>query len=77
MAQVGGILLNKQLNREGQVAYFTSVDNARFRRIVRPGDQLRIEVVFDRVRMGIAKVHGQTRVEGAIASEADLKFGTT
>lgn len=75
MAQVGGILLNKITQREGDVAYFLSVDNAKFRGMARPGDQLRIEVEFNRLRMGMAKVHGIAKVDGKIVSEADLMFG--
>ncbi|MGA0334540.1 MAG: 3-hydroxyacyl-ACP dehydratase FabZ, partial [Kiritimatiellia bacterium] len=36
MAQVAGILLNKRNKRDGQIAYFSSIDKARFRKIVRP-----------------------------------------
>ncbi len=75
MAQVGGILLNKILGNEGKIAYFLSVDNARFRDMARPGDQLRIEIDLLRVRMGMAKVHGIVKVDGNIVSEADLMFG--
>jgi len=75
MAQVGGILLNKMTHHEGGIAYFLSVDNARFRDIARPGDQLRIEVVFNRLRLGMAKVHGKVTVDDRLISEADLMFG--
>ena len=37
MAQLAGILLNKTIQREGLISYFLSIDNARFRRVVRPG----------------------------------------
>jgi 3-hydroxyacyl-[acyl-carrier-protein] dehydratase len=75
MAQVGGILLNTTQGREGRIAYFLAVDNARFRKIVKPGDQLRIEVNVLKVRMGMARVHGKVLVDDALASEADLMFG--
>lgn len=75
MAQVGGILMNKLMNNEGAVAYFLAVDNARFRRMARPGDQLRIEVTFKRLRLGMAKVHGVVTIDGELVSEADLMFG--
>ena len=76
MAQVGGILLNRIGEREGRIAYFLSIDNARFRKILRPGDQMFIEIEFLRVRMGMAKVHGIIKVDDEIASEADLMFGS-
>lgn len=75
MAQVGGILLNKLTHHEGEIAYFLSVDNARFRDMARPGDQLRIEVAFKRLRLGMAKVHGVVKVDDKTVSEADLMFG--
>lgn len=75
MAQVGGILLNRLLGHSGRIAYFLAIDKARFRRVVRPGDQIRIEVLFQRARMGMSKVHGTVHVDGELASEADLMFG--
>ena len=74
MAQVSGVLLSRVLKQEGRIAYFLSIDNARFRRIVQPGDQLRIEVKFNKLRMGMAKVHGTCTVDGELATEADLMF---
>lgn len=74
MAQVGGVLLSRVLNQPGRIAYFMAIDNARFRKIVQPGDQLRIEVKFEKLRMGMAKVHGVCSVDGETAAEADLMF---
>ena len=74
MAQLAGILLNRSVNREGQIAYFISVDNARFRRLVVPGDQLRMEVRMLKHRLGMYKVHGVATVDGEVACEADLMF---
>ena len=75
MAQVGGVLMNQILKREGDIAYFLSVDNAKFRRRLVPGDCMRMEVDVVRVRMGMARVHGRVLCEGEMASEADLMFG--
>lgn len=75
MAQAGGILLNKTLGKPGKIAYFLAIDKARFRRVVRPGDQIRIEVVFLRARLGMSKVQGKVFVGDELASEADLMFG--
>ena len=74
MAQVGGILTNKMFDRAGKVAYFISIDKARFRRVIRPGDQMRIEVKLHRVKMNISVMTGTVYVDGEIASEAELKF---
>ncbi len=75
MAQVGGILLNQVTDRNGDIAYFLAIDRARFRKIIRPGDQMRIEVVLLKNRTNMAKLHGQVLVDGELASEADLMFG--
>ena len=74
MAQVGGVLLSQVLKREGSIAYFLAIDNARFRRIVVPGDQLRIEVKILKFRLNMTKVHGTVTVDGELACEADLMF---
>lgn len=74
MAQVGGILMNKALNREGVVAYFTGVDKAKFRRMVIPGDVIVMEVRLVKMRLGIIKSHGEARVDNELACEADMTF---
>lgn len=74
MAQLGGILLNTILEREGAIAFFTGINNAKFRRMLRPGDTMRMEVVLQRIRLGTAKVHARTYVEDQLACEADMMF---
>jgi len=74
MAQVAGILLNIKSGREGKIALFSSVDKAKFRRMVRPGDQLRMEIKFIKARLMMAKVHGTAYVGDEVASEAELAF---
>jgi len=74
MAQVAGILLNKRNQREGQIAYFSSIDNARFRKVVKPGDQLIMEIVLVKQRLNLAKVQATARVEGETVSEGELMF---
>ncbi len=74
MAQVGGIgALNMKDNR-GKLAYFLSIDNARFRKPVVPGDVLRIEVDLLKVKLSVMKVRAVAKVEGEVVSEADLMF---
>lgn len=75
MAQCGGILANLMGHREGRTAFFLAVDQARFRRIVIPGDQLIIEVDFLRSRLGMARFKGITRVGDEVACEAEFMFG--
>ena len=73
MAQVGGILLMGLVDDpEKKVVYFISLDNVRFRRPVRPGDQLRFELEVTQLRGATCKMHGIARVDGEIAAEADM-----
>jgi len=74
MAQVAGILLNKRNDRDGQIAYFSSIDKARFRKIVRPGDTLIMEIVMIKARLNLAKVQATARVNDVVVSEGELMF---
>lgn len=74
MAQVGGVLLSRVLKQEGRIAYFLAIDNARFRKVLQPGDQMRIEVEILKVRLGMSKVHGKVWAGDELACEADLMF---
>lgn len=74
MAQVGGVAALNMKENVGKLAYFLSIDNAKFRKPVVPGDVLRIEVEFIKAKMGIVKVHGIAKVENETAAEADLMF---
>ncbi|RNC68909.1 MAG: 3-hydroxyacyl-[acyl-carrier-protein] dehydratase FabZ [Desulfuromonadales bacterium] len=75
MAQVGGILAYLASSDEvrKKVCYFVGIDNARFRRPVRPGDQLQIEIVATGCRRGIWSFVGKASVNGNVVAEADLK----
>ena len=75
MAQVAGVMLNLRSGKEGKIAYFMSINNAKFRRTVVPGDQLRIVVEADRIRSRMASVKAKAYVGDELASEADLLFG--
>ncbi len=54
------------------VYYFAGIDGARFKRPVEPGDQLVMDIELDRVRAGIYKFKGVTRVDGEVVCEAEL-----
>ena len=75
MAQTAGILLNKVLKSEGKVSYYLGVDKAKFRRMVVPGDQVRMEIKLLKLRMGMARVAGRALVNGELACEAEMLFG--
>ncbi|MDR1435089.1 MAG: bifunctional UDP-3-O-[3-hydroxymyristoyl] N-acetylglucosamine deacetylase/3-hydroxyacyl-ACP dehydratase [Puniceicoccales bacterium] len=75
MAQAAGILMLKRYQYEQRLAYFMSCDRVKFRRQVTPGDQLEIVVQIIKYRgdkIGIAS--GECRVNGQIASSAELMF---
>src|ERR1700720_3703321 len=62
MAQTGGLLLLQEIpDRENKLLYFVAIDNARFRRPVVPGDQLRLEMNVKAWRegLGFCKLHGR------------------
>ncbi len=74
LAQVGGVaLLNKEENK-GRLAFLTGVDNCRFKRQVVPGDQLRLEVEFIKLRGAMGKGHAIATVDGEIVCETDILF---
>jgi beta-hydroxyacyl-ACP dehydratase FabZ len=75
MAQVAGILLNKVNDKEGQIAYFMSIDKAKFRRKVVPGDVLRMEIKVSKMRSRMAVVEAVAYVGDEKASQAELMFG--
>ena len=57
---------------ENSVVYFLGIDGARFKRVVEPGDQLRLEATIDRVKAGIYKYRTRATVDGELAVEAEL-----
>ncbi len=75
MAQVAGIMayLASDDSTKKKVSYFMSIDSAKFRKPVFPGDQLRIEVETTMNRRGIWGVNGKVFVDGALVTEAALK----
>jgi 3-hydroxyacyl-[acyl-carrier-protein] dehydratase len=73
MAQTGGVLLLLEVpNREKKLLYFVAVDDARFRRPVLPGEQLRLEVNVLSWRGNFCKLAGKATVDGELAAEATL-----
>jgi 3-hydroxyacyl-[acyl-carrier-protein] dehydratase len=72
MAQTAAVLAVAGLGpaHEGRPVYFMGIEGARFRRPVRPGDQLRAEIQVLRNRLGVWKFGGRVTVEGELAAEA-------
>jgi UDP-3-O-[3-hydroxymyristoyl] N-acetylglucosamine deacetylase/3-hydroxyacyl-[acyl-carrier-protein] dehydratase len=73
LAQVGGVLVMAGMSdRASKVVYFTSLNNVKWRRPVKPGDQLRLELEIVQVRGMMAKMSGVARVDGDIVCEAEM-----
>src|ERR1700675_3538226 len=73
MAQTGGLLLLLEIpERNNKLLYFVAIDDARFRRPVVPGDQLRLEVTVKSWRGDFCKLEGKATVNGQLAAEATL-----
>lgn len=71
MAQAGGLLLLSDIpNRESKLLYFASIEEAKFRRPVVPGDQIRYELEVLRLRSTYCKLAGKVTVDGQLAAEA-------
>lgn len=75
MAQATGLLAFKTFGapKENELYYFASIDDAKFRKPVTPGDQLMIEVEFLKERRGIALFNGIAKVDGEVVCSAQLK----
>jgi 3-hydroxyacyl-[acyl-carrier-protein] dehydratase len=71
MAQAGAVLLFREVaDRESKLLYFTGIEEAKFRKPVRPGDQLRLEVTVIKYKMGFAKLRAEAYVDGQLVTEA-------
>ena len=78
IAQAGGaLLLTEYDDRDDKLMVFTSIDSAKFRRPVVPGDQLRIEVTVLNWRTSAVKMRGVATVEGKVACEATVMCALT
>lgn len=73
MAQTGGVLVLKSIpNRHSKLVLLASVEEAKFRRPVMPGDQLVIEMVITTKKASAAKMKGTAKVDGKVVAEAIL-----
>jgi len=73
MAQVAGVLVLSQIpERKTKLVLLAGVDGAKFRRPVRPGDQLRIEMKLLKRKASMAKMSGTASVNGAVVAEAEM-----
>ncbi|NLG12172.1 MAG: UDP-3-O-[3-hydroxymyristoyl] N-acetylglucosamine deacetylase [Elusimicrobia bacterium] len=69
MAQVGGVLMLHREENRGKLAYFMSIENVKFRKAVRPGCQLILQVELLKTKGKIARLEGKAFVDGSIVAE--------
>jgi len=74
LAQVGAISVLDMEENKGKIGFLAGIDKCRFKRQVKPGDQLRLEVEIIRMKGPIGKGKGVATVEGEVACEAEIMF---
>ncbi len=73
LAQAGAVLmLHDYAERKGKLVYFAGIDEARFRRVVGPGDRLQLTMEVVKLRSRTCKMKGVAEVEGEVAAEAEI-----
>lgn len=74
LAQTGGIALGTMEEYRGRIAFFAGIDNVRFKRQVKPGDTLRLEVELTQLRRSIGTASALATVDGDVACKGDIMF---
>lgn len=74
LAQTGALAALAEPDSAGKLALFAGIERARFRRVVRPGEELVLETRLTRRRGPLGEGEGTATVDGVVACEAMLKF---
>ena len=74
IAQAGAVAVLILPENKGKLVLFAGIDKARFKRMVKPGDELIIEVEIESFRRNIGKGKGRATVDGELACAADIMF---
>ena len=74
IAQAGAVVVLILPENKGKLVLFAGIDKARFKRMVKPGDELIIEVEIESFRRNIGKGKGRATVDGELACAADIMF---
>jgi 3-hydroxyacyl-[acyl-carrier-protein] dehydratase len=74
MAQVGGVAVLSAEEYRDKLALFAGIDKVRFKRQVKPGDTLRLEVELHQIRRGIGMGSGTATVDGDLACRGEIMF---
>jgi len=74
LAQVAGVFMLSRKGNQGKIAYFMSINNAKFRQMVKPGDELRLQIEVTKFKTKTGQVCGRAFIEDKLVAEADLVF---
>lgn len=74
LAQVSAIIMLTKEGNQGRLGLLAGIDNCRFKKQVKPGDQLRLEVEITRLKGAVGKGRGTATVDGEIVCETELIF---
>lgn len=74
LAQVSAVIMLTKAGNEGRLGLLAGIDHCRFKKQVKPGDQLHLEVEIKRVKGAVGKGRGIAMVDGEIVCETDLVF---
>jgi 3-hydroxyacyl-[acyl-carrier-protein] dehydratase len=74
LAQAGAVAVLSEAENRGKLALFAGIDDVRFKRVVRPGDELTLECEIDHVRGPIGRGKARATVEGKLAVRGTLTF---
>jgi 3-hydroxyacyl-[acyl-carrier-protein] dehydratase len=77
IAQAGAVGVLMMPQNRGKIILFAGIDKARFKRLVRPGDKMVIEVEIENFRRNIGKGRGRITVEGELACAAEIMFAVS
>jgi 3-hydroxyacyl-[acyl-carrier-protein] dehydratase len=74
LAQAGAVAVLSEAENQGKLALFAGIDDVRFKRIVRPGDELTLECTLEAVRGSIGRGKARATVDGELAVRGTLTF---
>ncbi|WP_182199841.1 3-hydroxyacyl-ACP dehydratase FabZ [Paraliobacillus salinarum] len=74
LAQTGAVAILSKEENKGKIGFLAGIDKCRFKRQVKPGDQLRLEVEITRLKGPIGKGKATATVDGELACEAEIMF---
>ncbi len=74
LAQAGAVAVLSEAENKGKLALFAGIDDVRFKRIVRPGDELTLECTLEAVRGPIGRGKARATVDGQLAVRGTLTF---